>query len=704
MLLLNLSQRVGRKLGVRSISSLHRTHTCGELNIHHVGETVQLSGWLQNTRRLGGVLFLALRDSYGVTQIKMDASSTSTSAASQEILNSIKPETIVTITGTVHARPSDAINESLSGGTGSIEVELSSSEKIDVVNPVDFSSIALQPQQLLYNTSDGGGGGVGGGKSGGKNGGKSGGKGGSSASSQQSTHGMASEELRLQYRHIDLRRSELQRNLKLRSEITLAARNHLSQVLSFTEVETPVLFKSTPEGAREFLVPTRRAGEFYALPQSPQQHKQLLMCGGIDRYYQVARCFRDESGRSDRQPEFTQLDMELAFVGQEDVMRVVESTVGAMLDVVRSSKNKNISVPLPSSELLTQGLPRMTFQEAMEKYGSDKPDVRYGLEIDNVTALLRGVITSDGVGLPVGLPVGMARAAAVESERCVRLLRAPSLGGVLSRREMKEMHETVLTMLKNVQSSQSNYNAEERLIVASIKSNDDGSLRWTSTSPAFRFLSEEARATLVESQDLQLNDIVILLGDDVKGSRWSSCDVMGWVRSRCAELLMERTVESSRTKEMEEIEEIEKQSGAEGSTIRKLNGGFNYHYKEECSLMWVVDFPLFEIDENEVIKATHHPFTSPRPIDRAFVLDWYNESGTNEQREALLRVQGQHYDLVCNGVELGGGSIRIHESNMQVHVLKEVLNLSNAVNNSFKHLTDALGHGCPPHGGECVVW
>ena len=653
-------------------STSHRTHTCGELSLNNVGASVQLAGWLQNTRRLGGVLFLALRDQYGVTQIKMDTSSATTNH--EEFLDTMKPETIITITGTVLARPNDAINTTLVGGTGEIEVELSSPNDVNILNTIDFSNVTLKPQQLLYNTNV------------------------EAAHPSAETNKMASEEIRLQHRHIDLRRNELQRNLKLRAEITLSARNHLSQTLDFTEVETPILFKSTPEGAREFLVPTRRASEFYALPQSPQQHKQLLMCGGIDRYYQVARCFRDESGRSDRQPEFTQLDMEMAFVKQEDVMAKVESTLAAMLQAVSVSKHRNDSVPLPSHEELRAGLSRMTFRQAMETYGSDKPDVRYGLGLSSMT--------KDMVGSDVGWPSGMARA--LHSDRSVRVLKVPYLGETLSKREIKVLHDEMLHVLHNSQASTSTSPPEERLIVAAVK--EDG--RWVSSSPASRFLSDDNKQAVLQQnggdEEWGAGDLVVVLGDDDVGSEWTGCEVLGWMRSKCAELIVAKTAPPSAP--------ASSSSPASSSIATTATPPrFNYNYLQECSMMWVVDFPLFEVDEYNNITATHHPFTAPQVDDEHIVRKYNNEDdGTfteEERRRELLTVKGQHYDIVCNGVELGGGSIRIHDASLQTHVFRNVLKLSPVMEDSFKHLTDALGHGCPPHGGTCgwgpvcvVVW
>jgi aspartyl-tRNA synthetase len=664
----------------RRLITHHRSHTCGELRLNHVGDTVQLSGWLQNTRKLGGVLFLALRDQYGVTQVKVDTNNNNINE--DDVLDSIKPETVITIGGKVLARPTDAINTSLVGGTGEIEVELTSTNDLNILNSVDFSNVKLVPQQLLYNTN-------------------------TNDRDTDSTK-MASEELRLQYRHIDLRRKELQKNLKLRAEITLSARNHLSNQLDFTEIETPVLFKSTPEGAREFLVPTRRAGEFYALPQSPQQHKQLLMCGGIDRYYQVARCFRDESGRSDRQPEFTQLDIEMAFVDQEDIMKMVESTLSSMFHTVRQSKNQpNQPLPLPNDDVLIHngGLPRMTFCHAMNNYGSDKPDIRYGLQM---TCLTKKIL-NNGEELYNGenLPAGMLRS--LEANRSIRVLKVPYLGEVLSKREIKLLHDDMINMLKNSIASTSTSLPEERLIIAALKKNDDdgSNAKWVSSSPACRFLSDACKKEILslhskirnnadtatnaaaaaaaddDDDDWNVGDLVVLLGDDDVGSEWTSCETMGWMRSKCAELIMSRTKPNKSRK----------------------NSEFNYDYQNECSMMWVIDFPLFEIDEYNNITATHHPFTAPQLADEDIVRNYGtgigSDHGTEEERRAkLLSVKGQHYDIVCNGVELGGGSIRIHDSSLQTHVFKNVLKLSSIMENSFQHLTDALGHGCPPHGGK----
>jgi aspartyl-tRNA synthetase len=735
----------------------HRTHTCGELRRADCGETVRLSGWVQNTRKLGGILFLALRDQYGITQLRVGGDSTGGgddggengakdgvkdgAKDGEDFFDGLRPETIISVQGVVVARPDDAVNANMTGGTGEIEVEIAGATSLTVLNSVDFSNMALQPQQLLFRTSGSGGANTSKSKKGAgknkKNRKKSKNKNRNNATDD--VNSVAGEELRLRYRHLDLRRAEMQRNLRLRSNVTLSARTHLSS-LGFTEVETPILFKSTPEGAREFLVPTRRRSEFYALPQSPQQHKQLLMCGGVDRYFQVARCFRDEGGRADRQPEFTQLDMEMSFVGAEDIMSTVESTVAVMMDAAHVSMEEfhanaggipGACAPFPRGNSIRGGLPRMRFADAMTRFGSDKPDVRYGLEIRDVTSTL---LSTRGAGVDasrrsnnhdaasgdrdVALPAGFQRAISAGSS--VRAVRVPRLGGELSRKEIAALGERVANFIGGDVSS-------EQVIVAALKpppeesitkgDEDDerGSirppLRWVSSSPSMRFLGEHHSRLLALELDAREGDLVALVGDPVSTEQrdekpppsfWRGCEALGKFRAECAELLAD-------------LGDDHQESG---------ESGFDYDFKDKWSMMWVVDFPLFEeesdasyvqsalkdgggksgknMQHNRPLASSHHPFTAPHPEDARLVLDF--DVSTEVGVESLLKVRGQHYDLVCNGVELGGGSIRIHDKHMQTRIFSDVLGLSTPMQESFKHLTDALGHGCPPHGGALFVF
>ncbi len=712
----------------------HRTHTCGELRRAHCGETVRLSGWIQNTRKLGGVHFLALRDQYGITQLRVGGGDNDDSVKEDDValteyfFSGLRPETIVTVQGVVAARPDGAVNASMKGGTGDIEVELEDASSLKVLNSVDFSNMSLQPQQLLFRTSGSDSAHTTKSKKGvGKNKNK---RKKSKNKTSDDADSAAGEELRLRYRHLDLRRAEMQRNLRLRSNVTLSARTHLSS-LGFTEIETPILFKSTPEGAREFLVPTRRRSEFYALPQSPQQHKQLLMCGGVDRYFQVARCFRDEGGRADRQPEFTQLDLEMSFVGVEDIMSTVESTVAAMLDAAHTSMEEfhanageagSARTPFPRGNSIRKGLPRMRFVDAMTRFGSDKPDVRYGLEIQDVTSTL---LSAGGPGIDdshssscnnadssdhsVSLPAGFQRA--ISAGVSVRAVRIPRLGLELSRKEVTALGDRVTEFIGGDVSP-------EQVIVAALKpptdesigqggdedSSHQPSLRWVSSSPSMRFLGEHHARALVEELEAGEGDLVALVGDPVSAERqnnkpppafWRGCEALGKFRTECAELLADL-----------------------GEDRKCRKDDFDYAFKDEWSMMWVVDFPLFEeesdasyvqsmmnedggkfdMQRKRPLASSHHPFTSPHPEDAQLVLDF--DASTEIGVESLLKVRGQHYDLVCNGVELGGGSIRIHDKHMQTRIFSEVLGLSAPMQESFKHLTDALGHGCPPHGGK----
>ena len=705
------------------LSTDHRTHTCGELRLSHCGETVRLSGWIQNTRKLGGILFLAIRDQYGITQLRVGGGSDdnigrthngdTNNIADQNygdndnakygadffFAGGLRPETIVSVKGIVTARPDDAVNDKMRGGTGEIEVEIADPSDMIVLNEVDFSNMALQPQQLLFRTND-----TNKNLSTRKKKGKN--KKRNNSNSKADSDSVAGEELRLQYRHLDLRRVEMQRNLRLRSNVTLAARTHLAS-LGFTEVETPVLFKSTPEGAREFLVPTRRHSEFYALPQSPQQHKQLLMCGGVDRYFQVARCFRDEGGRADRQPEFTQLDLEMSFVGAEDVMATVESTVAAMIESAHETmKSMDFGSPIliPDGDLIRSGLPRMRFVDAMTRFGSDKPDTRFGLEICNVTSLLSNSENTED--RKFSLPAGFQRS--IAGGREVRAIRVPNLGSKLSRKEVTSLAENIMNYLGSEIAS-------EQVIVAALKDSGQDELKWVSSSASMRFLGSNHIESLSNGLEVREGDLVALVGDPVPlpgaeysptsskppASSWRGCEALGKFRSECAELLVQLGPDQN------------KQANSED---------FDYDFREKWAMMWVTDFPLFEEESDasyvqaalnqqksstegsnfkeRPLASSHHPFTAPHPDDEAIVLNY--DASTEIGIESLLKVRGQHYDLVCNGVELGGGSIRIHNKNMQTRIFSEVLGLSRPMQESFKHLTEALGHGCPPHGGKFI--
>uniref|UniRef100_M4C0U6 Aminoacyl-transfer RNA synthetases class-II family profile domain-containing protein n=1 Tax=Hyaloperonospora arabidopsidis (strain Emoy2) TaxID=559515 RepID=M4C0U6_HYAAE len=464
---------------------------------------------------------------------------------------------------------------------------------------------------------------------------------------------VANEDARLRHRYLDLRRPALQQNLILRSQISLAARNFLCAE-GFLEIETPTLFKSTPEGAREFLVPTRNQGRFYALTQSPQQYKQLLMVGGLDRYFQLARCYRDEGGRADRQPEFTQIDLEMSFVTREDVMHLIERLVKEIWKAA-------------DKELPDRPFVRMTFDEAMHRFGVDKPDTRYGIELQDVDDLLQGCEFG---------PFKMAladRHVKIDSKRgVVRAINAKFLSSTgFSRKDIDEL-EKVAKRTSSIASA----------FVVKVGSDK----QWKSSLA--KHLSTSEIDQLNERLDASEGDLLIFSA----GPYHDVNTLLGRLRTYVSRLLY-----------------------AMGFLQAELDPNNFQH-------LWVIDFPMFgrtEDDEdggNSIesegsvsLSATHHPFTAPHP-DHAVLLDELLGRAAEEKEtrslledplivEQLLSITAQHYDIVCNGWELGGGSIRIHQAKLQKAVFEDVLELPTLQRQSFEHLLQALSHGAPPHGG-----
>lgn len=463
---------------------------------------------------------------------------------------------------------------------------------------------------------------------------------------------VASEETRLRHRYLDLRRPVLQQNLLLRSQISLATRNFLCAE-GFLEIETPTLFKSTPEGAREFLVPTRTRGQFYALTQSPQQYKQLLMVGGLDRYFQLARCYRDEGGRADRQPEFTQIDLEMSFVQQDDVMDVIERLVKQIWAAAGKA--------LPST-----AFPRMGFAEAMHRFGVDKPDTRYGLELRDVSDVLESTAFA-----PFATVLRDASASVAPSRKgVVRAINAKRLGANgFSRKDVDELER----VSKRLSSDGSG------VFVVKV----ERERAWKSSLG--KKLSTAEVAALTERLDAQDGDVLLFAA----GAYSSVTSLLGRMRTHCSQLLY-----------------------ANGELQRELDPAHFHH-------LWVVNFPMFERSEDDdgssdkaVLSATHHPFTAPTAEDAAVLTEILESLERTEDAaakqsllsdpatvEKLLALTAQHYDLVCNGWELGGGSIRIHQAKLQQAVFEEVLELPSLQRQSFEHLLQALSHGAPPHGG-----
>jgi aspartyl-tRNA synthetase len=530
-----------------------RTHYCGEVAESLIGQVVTVAGWASRRRDHGGVIFVDLRDRQGLLQVVFDPDRDQVFARAERVRN----EYVLKITGLVRRRPSGTANANLKSG----EVELLAQE-LDILN---------RSEPLPF---------------------------------QLDEH--VSEEVRLRYRYLDLRREEMRERLLLRHRITRAMRHYLDEA-GFVDIETPMLSKATPEGARDYLVPSRtHAGKFFALPQSPQIYKQLLMIAGFDRYYQIVRCFRDEDLRADRQPEFTQLDIETSFLDQADIQNIMEGLVRHLFKQVL-----NVELPDP--------VPRMTYAEAMRRYGSDKPDLRVSLELVDVADLVRGCDFKVFAG-PAADPNGRVAA-----------LRVPD-GGKLSRKEIDDYATYV-----------ARYGAKG---LAYVKVNELAKGRDGLQSPILKFLSDAAVAGIVERTGAKDGDLIFFGADSAK----VVSDAIGALRLKVAQDL-------------------------------KL-------VAEGWRPLWVVDFPMFEYDpEAKRWAAMHHPFTSPVNLDYAAL--------AASPGEALAKA----YDLVLNGSEIGGGSVRIHTQELQ-SVVFDLLGISaEEARAKFGFLLDALKYGAPPHGG-----
>ena len=528
-----------------------RTHTNGELRIEHVGEKVVLNGWVNSRRDLGGLIFITLRDRYGITQIVFEPEENS---EVYDAAKKLRNEFVVSVEGIVRARPENMINKAMA--TGAIEV---TADKLVILNEAET------PPFTISDKSE------------------------------------ASEELRLKYRYLDLRRSEMQKNLLLRHKMYQIVRKYFD-AKNFIEVETPVLMKSTPEGARDYLVPSRiHKGKFYALPQSPQTYKQLLMVAGFDRYFQITKCFRDEDLRADRQPEFTQIDVEMSFVDVEDIFEIVEELMKLMFKEI---KNYDIQLPLK----------RLPYSEAMEKYGSDKPDLRFGMEIVNLNKALE----------------------ASEFRVFKESVQSGIVGGLLAKGCADYSRSKLDGLTKFVKEL-----GAGGLVWMKMK---DGVLE----SPIAKFLSDEEKQNIVDSMNAENGDLILI----ISGAKTKSLNVLGALRLEMA-------------KRMELVTSDTKPS-----------------------LLWVTDFPLLEWDEEtNRFYAMHHPFTSPK-VEDLHLLE--SEPG---------KVRARAYDLVLNGNEIAGGSIRIHSSDVQ-HKMFEALGIGKEeAEEKFGFLMNAFKYGAPPHGG-----
>jgi len=531
---------------------MYRTHTCGELRIANVGQTVTLAGWVQRTRKLGGMTFIDLRDRYGITQLVVDAEAP---ADLVETATALGREFVIQAIGEVVERQSK--NPKMD--TGDIEIKLSA---INILNK------SLTPPFTIEDNSDGG------------------------------------EDIRAKYRYLDLRRGPLKRALQLRHRIAHECRNYLD-ANGFLEIETPYLIKSTPEGARDFVVPSRmNPGQFYALPQSPQTFKQLLMVAGYDRYFQIVRCFRDEDLRADRQPEFTQIDCEMSFVEQEDVLNMFEG-------MMRTLFKKVLDVDIPNP------LPRMSWYDAMDNYGSDKPDVRFGMKIHEITSLAQG----HGFGVFDSVPyVG---AIAVEGK------------ADYSRKDLDALTEWVKRPQVGAKG------------LVYIKLNPDGSVK----SSVDKFYSPEELKVIAEAVEAKTGDLVLVLC----GEKRKTQTMLGVLRLEMASRL--------------------------GLRDPKV-----------FAPLWIVDFPLLEWSEEDGrFYAMHHPFTAPKPEHE----QWFY----SDKKEDLERVCANAYDFVLNGNELGGGSIRIHNADVQERMFQVLGIGKEEAEYKFGFIINAFKFGAPPHGG-----
>jgi aspartyl-tRNA synthetase len=535
---------------------MYRTHSCHQLRRADIGQTVTLAGWVNSRRDHGGVIFIDLRDREGLTQVVFRPEEHPQVA---DASHGLRSEDVIQIKGQVSARLTGTENVKLATG----EIEIIASELL-VLNKADVPPFPLDDPKV-------------------------------------------NEDLRLEYRYLDLRTAHMQRNLRLRHRIVKATRDYLDEA-GFLEIETPILSNPTPEGARDFLVPSRlNPGTFYALPQAPQQYKQLLQVAGLEKYFQIARCFRDEDLRAERQPEFTQIDVEASFIDEVDIQTLIE---GLLVRIFKEARGVDIPTPFP----------RMTYADAMNRFGSDKPDTRFGLELveiadifrDSQFKVFRGVAEGGGV---------------------IKALNAKGAAALLSKEQLKKWEEWVKT----------EFGAKG---LAYIKWSVGG--EWE--SPIVKFFSAQEKEALAHRMEFAEGD-VLFFGADLRFE--AVCEVLGRVRLRCAELL-------------------------------GLVAG-----REALNFLWVVDFPLFAFSPEEARHvAVHHPFTRPKSEDMPAL-----EAGD------YANVRAVAYDVVLNGVELGGGSIRIHERDLQAKVF-EILGVGpEEQQTKFGHLLRAFSFGAPPHGG-----
>lgn len=534
------------------VLKLKRTHTCGELSAKNTGSSVILNGWVETRRDHGGLVFVDLRDRYGKTQVVF---STERNKELHEKVNELKLEYVIAVRGKVEPRPEGTVNPKLA--TGEVEIN---AEELEILNEAKTT-----PFEILDSTTP-------------------------------------ATELRLKYRYLDIRRPSVQKILIQRSEIIKALRDYYG-ANGFVDVETPFLVKSTPGGARNYLVPSRlNPGFFYALPESPQIYKQLLMLAGLDKYYQIVKCLRDEDLRADRQPEFTQLDVEMSFVDIDDVIKVTE---GAVAEVFRKTLGVKLELPLQ----------RMAYSEAMDKYGTDKPDLRFGMQLIDIGDVVKNSsfkVFSD----------------ALSNGGAVKGMKVESAASGFSRKNLDDLNVLVQGV------------GAKGVLWIKYEENDIN-------SPAKKFLSAEEIAGFQQKFNAKKDDLVLIIAGPVKTTNLA----LGQLRLHIAEKL-------------------------------------NLIKKDEFKLCWVVEFPLFEYSEEEKkLVSSHHPFTSPK-VEDIELLD-----------KEPAKVRARAYDLVLNGVELGGGSIRIHRQDMQKRIFSLLGISDEEAKEKFGFLLEAFEYGAPPHGG-----
>jgi aspartyl-tRNA synthetase len=536
---------------------MNRTHTCNALRPADAGQTVTLVGWVDTKRDLGGVTFIDLRDREGLTQVVFNP------GPNQEVAQRLKTESVIQVTGKVTARSPETVNPKL--GTGAVEVLAATIEVHNVCADLPFPMDDDKADKV-------------------------------------------NEDLRLEYRFLDLRRPRNIGLLKLRAKAARAIRAELDGQ-DFLEIETPTLFKSTPEGAREFLVPSRtNPGEFYALTQSPQQYKQMLMVAGVERYYQMARCYRDEDLRADRQPEFTQVDLEMSFIDREDMYKLIEG-------ILKRTWKETLGVDIPTP------FPRMSYLEAMDRFGIDKPDTRFAMEIQDLTGLFKNSAFK------------VFNGAANTPGSVVRAINAKGLA---------DLTQGELTNLETIAKSQ----GAKGLAFIKVEGGE-----WK--SPITKFFSEEEKTALKATLKIEDGDIIFFAA-----APWEQAsNVLGRIRLESAALL-------------------------------KAKGRLSLP-TDQYNFLWVIEFPLMLWDEEEKrYLSAHHPFTAPVKEDEPLL-------ATDP-----AKVRGQHYDIVLNGVELGGGSIRIHNPAVQKRVFEDILKIpQDLVESRFGYMLKAFAYGAPPHGG-----